>query len=251
MRKVFKLYSSKLEKLATIIIVCKGRNDALELLFPTVIGTEKCRRVISAMRSVPLKNACIFMHVEAVGFFSLLNQNPLFGDFQMDIFNQLHAHIDKAAVNPLLMIAPISNTIPEDGMLVYRTVEKLGDLLETPKANEVVLVREDQHDILKCLCEYTALFGVDVIVVSGLPGTTYSPEFESIVWDKPKLAYHSAVNDLIEVQRRETDTAADVKGSAIYGKEQQSFVRKTGNVKIFTEFEEDPPSDDEVTSSDH
>lgn len=197
-----------------------------------------------------IKNYDRFIHVETAGLFSFLNQKPQFGEFQMDIFNQLHAHVDKAAVNPLLMVAPISNTIPEDGMLVYRTVETLSDLLSAPKANEVVLIREDQHDILKCLSEYTPLFGVDIVVVSGLPGTTYTPEFESVVWDKPKLAYHSVVNDLIEAQRRETDTAADVKGSTIYGKEQQAFMRKTGNVKVFTEFEEEAPSDDEITNSD-
>lgn len=243
------MYSDKLEKLATMVILCSRPTEALTPLFPMVIGKVDCGRMISAMRLVPMKNACVFLHVEAVGLFSLLNQNPQFGEFQMDIFNQLHAHVDVAAVNPLLMIAPSSATVPEDGMLVYRTVESLGDLLVAPKANEVVLIRDDQLDMLKCLSEYTPLFGVDVILVSGLPGTTYSPEFESVMWDKPKVAYHSVVNDLIEAQRRQTDTAADVKGSTVYGKEQQTFVRKTGNVKVFTDFEESP-SDDEIVDSD-
>jgi hypothetical protein len=245
MRLTFKLYSNQLRKLATVVVLSKHAVSAMVELFPVRIGVDECKSLLGMLRAIPSSDACVIIHTESINTFGILNDQPKFGVFNMDIFNSLHSHIDKEAQFPLLMIAPIANDIREDGMMVYRTVEKLSDLLDPPKPNEVVLFREDQHDILECLCAYPALFGVDIVVVSGIPGTTYTPEFESKTWDKARLAYHSVVNDLIEVQRRIDDSAAEVKASSVYGGEQSKFVRKTGNIKEFNDFEQEEVSEEE------
>lgn len=237
MRLVHTLHTETGELIAEAIVVSKYSIDLGFDGLHRFFGKEQCSAVIRALRQIHSDVACCVLHVKETGNFGFLNQPTNPGPYAMDIFNSLHSHVDKAALYPLLMIAPIANDIPEDGIMMYRTVEKLSDLLETPKPNEVVLFREDQSELLTCLGEYPSLFGVDVIVVSGIPGTTYSPEFESKVWDKPKLAYHSVVNDLIEAQRRAQDMSADVRDASVYAKEQGTFVRKNGGVKVFTDFE--------------
>lgn len=238
MQRIFQLYTSGLVRLGSVVTVSEEEIDCLRSHYPIRIGSDGARSLLSVCRIIPLRVARVYLLLDKLGTITLLNGTEQLGT-KMDIFNQLHAHVDKAAEFPLMMIAPITTTIPEDGMLVYRTVEKLSDLLAPPKVNEVILVRDDQKDLLTCLCEYPSLFSVDVIMVTGMPATTYSPEFESVMWDKPKVAYHSVVNDLIEMQRRVDDTADDVRSNSVYGTEQKSFVRKTGNIKVFTDFEQD------------
>lgn len=250
MRRIFQLYTSGLVRIGSIIATSDEEVDSLSSYHSIRTGPSSNGKLLAACRTVSLRDAQIYLLLDKLGTITLLNGADQKGT-DMDIFNQLHSHVDKAPEFPLMMVAPITPSIPEDGMLTYRTIEKMSDLLVPPKANEVILFREDQKELLTCLCEYPALFSVDVVMVTGMPATTYSPEFESVMWDKPKVAYHSVVNDLIEMQRRISDSAEDVKSSSVYATEQKNFVRKTGNVKVFTDFERENDEADGADETTH
>lgn len=156
----------------------------------------------------------------------------------MDIFNSMTAVLDKEQTLPMMMIAPSMATIPEDGMLKYKTFTDMKDLVNGAASNEVVLFNDQQGRFLELVCEYGDILGYNIVVVTGIPATTYTPEFDSTTYALHKIAYHTVVNDLIEANRRANDSAAEVRAGSITAREQDSFTRKSGDVKVFTGYEE-------------
>lgn len=157
----------------------------------------------------------------------------------MEIFNSLHEAVNTSTDLPQRFIspAPTHAEMPKDGVLEFRTVEKLADLLATVEPRMVTMFRADQEDLLKCLVEYFELFGYAPVVMTGIPDIAYSPEFDGIVWELPKAAYHATVNDLIEYARRQTEAEAEKEATSIITREKKQFTRKDGSVKEFTGYE--------------
>lgn len=185
---------------------------------------------------MPDKIATCVLRMPALGTTTLLNEGTT-----MDIFNTMHAHVDKAKEFPERLICPAGETVPEDGVVQFVTVETLADVLVERPANTVIMFRDDQHDLVKCLIEYSALFGCEPVILSGVPSVTYSGEFDKITWSVQRLAYHTIVNDLLEVQRRNRDMQSEIKASSVGERERASFTRKDGSVKEFRAFSM-PPS---------
>lgn len=154
----------------------------------------------------------------------------------MDIFNNMHENLDKVDL-PNRLIAPSLSTIIENSHLEFITVETISDLLQPLKPNTVITFRPDQFPLLNCFREYSELFGVIPTVITGVPNSTYTGDFEAAVWDLVKVPYHTVVNDLIETVRRGKETAADVVASSVYNKEQAQITRKNGTIKEFTAFD--------------
>lgn len=163
----------------------------------------------------------------------------------MDLFNLMAEKVDKPQERPYRMVCPSSEAVPQDGMLKYITIETLGDLLAEMPANTVIMFRDDQKDLLQCVVDYPHLFGWDAIIVTGVPGVAYPPEFESVTWQLNRLPYHTVVNDLVELERRHVELAEEKKGSSIYEKEKAQYTRKSGDIKAFTGFTTAKPADAE------
>lgn len=134
----------------------------------------------------------------------------------------------------MLFVGPASDKSPDDGILVYSTVETVFDIAKVPERS-VVLFRPEQTGLLKCLCENEALFGLELRVLTGLPEVDYSPDFDNATWALEKVAYLPFLSELRLAA--ELDDQLKAQNSTVYDREKASYTRKTGSVKEHTDFE--------------
>lgn len=144
---------------------------------------------------------------------------------------------DKPAPNQdavMLFVGPASDKSPDDGILVYSTIEAVFDIAKVPERS-VVLFRPDQAGLLKCLCENETLFGLELRVLTGLPEVDYSPDFDNATWALEKVAYLPFLSELRLAA--ELDDQLKAQNSTVYDREKATYTRKTGSVKEHTNFE--------------
>nr|QYF49780.1 MAG: hypothetical protein [Sichuan farmland cysto-like virus] len=154
------------------------------------------------------------------------------------IIDMLAANLDKKSEQRALrLICPNLETVPEDSLLDFESVETLEDLFLSRPNNAVLMISNENLEILKCWVQFQTLFDREPVVLTGVPSATYSSEFESEVFSLSKVAYHSAVAELIEAVRREESMTEAEKTDSIYAKERAQFTRSNGKVKEFTAFD--------------
>lgn len=152
-----------------------------------------------------------------------------------DIEEQEQAtRVTPAADAVMLFVGPASDKSPDDGILVYSTVETVFDIAKVPERS-VVLFRPDQIGLLKCLCENEVLFGLELRVLTGLPEVDYSPDFDNATWALEKVAYLPFLSELRLAA--ELDDQLKAQNSTVYDREKATYTRKTGAVKEHTNFE--------------
>lgn len=210
-------------------------DDALvESLPSAVVGSYEIGVLIDDLRRVNIGRFCVMLHLPALRAINIINK-----DYTMNIFDGLTEKIDRNEDNklPERLIAPYGDKLPEDGLLQYVAVETIADVIALSGPKAVVVLRDDQTRLLSCLSEYPDLFGFRAVVLSGVPGATYSGEFDSITWQLPRVAYHSVVNDLLEVGRRAELADKKETDDSIYKTEMSRITRKSGDVKAFEAFD--------------
>jgi len=199
-----------------------------------VVGSYEIGVLIDDLRRINIAHFCVMLHLPALKAINVINK-----DYTMNIFDGLTEKTDRSNNKelPERLIAPYGEKLPEDGLLQYVAVETIADVIALAGPKAVVTLRDDQVRLLSCISEYPDLFGFRAVVLSGVPGATYSGEFDSITWQLPRVAYHSVVNDLLEVGRRaELADKKEIDGS-IYKTEMDRITRKSGDVKSFEAFD--------------
>lgn len=133
-----------------------------------------------------------------------------------------------------LFVAPNPSASPEDGVLDYSTIETVFDI-ERINDRTVVLFRDDQLELLKCLCENQAIFNLELTVLSGVPQVDYSADFENATWALKKVAYVPFISEL----RLAADLQSQLEAQkeTAYDREKAGYTRKTGLVKEHKNFE--------------
>lgn len=177
--------------------------------------------------------------------------------YLMDIQAALADHEDAQLSNSketkeaskMLFVAPISENTPDDGVLLYSTVESLFDLAAIPDRT-VVLFRPDQTPMIKCLCDNPTLFDIELRALTGIPETDYSTEFDSVTWSLDRVAYLPFLSELRLAS--EIGAQLEVETQTDYDREKAVYTRKTGLVKehkgflLPSEGEDNPADDSEV-----
>lgn len=153
-----------------------------------------------------------------------------------DAEDRNHSEIEKGASSPrkMLFVAPATEKSPEDGVLTYSTVETLFDVARVAERS-VILFRADQLPMLKCLAENEVLFDIELRVLTGLPATDYSADFDSTTWALEKVAYVPFLSELRLAA--EMDAQLKAQNATAYDRERTSYTRKTGEVKEHKNFE--------------
>lgn len=143
-------------------------------------------------------------------------------------------HDKPKEASKMLFVCPASEHSPDDGVLVFSSIEKILDVATVPDRG-VILFRPDQIAILKCLCDNTTLFDLELRVLTGMPETDYSADFESAVWSLDKVAYLPFLSEL----RLATEIGEQLAASEMtdYDKEKASYTRKSGKVKEHAKYE--------------
>jgi len=144
--------------------------------------------------------------------------------------NEAQKTIENSDLKPLL-IAPITEQLPDDGILEYVTVESIYDFAKFT-AGSVVLVRSEAFDMLRVVSENSKWFGVTLKQLTGVPGADYNVAFDQVVWNLERVAYAPLVSELaldMEVAKETRE-----KNLSVHDRERAQFTRADGSVKKLT-----------------
>lgn len=127
-----------------------------------------------------------------------------------------------------LFVAPSPETVPDDGVLGYVTMESVYDL-GSAEPGSVMLVRPPLHSILRIVAENPVAFGRRLIVLSGLPGAEYTSTFDGATWNCDRVSYAALLADLNDARvRAEVEAAAN---ETRVERERKGYTRADGSVK--------------------
>lgn len=148
---------------------------------------------------------------------------------------------------PSLFLSPIGTEIPEDGILEYITVDTALDLLSAAGTGRttVVLIREDQKDMVRVVCEHDHVLGVNVFAMFGVPASVYNPWFDEVTFAKERVSYSPFVSELRIVK----DVASQVEANrpkTTMEREQNTYTRKNGSVKPISAAQVSVGDEDEI-----
>lgn len=146
----------------------------------------------------------------------------------------------------VLYVAPSTDELPDDGVLVYSTIESLYDLSSIAERS-VVLFRFDQVGLLACIAANSVYTEVSLSTLTGLPGADYSTVFNEATWRLPAVAYAPFIAELRLAGQ--IDEQLNAQKATQYDDEKRTYTRKSGAVKPHSDFklESDFGDDDSET----
>lgn len=178
-------------------------------------------------RSVRLKVSYPGISDEVIDFIS-------YEDVNMDIAAQV-ALLEAQAINEdnkddikQMFVCPSADKAPDDGILSYVTMESIYDI-RSFDAGSVVMVSPDLIEALSLVVSNVMLFKARLIVLTGVPGCEYTPDFDRATWSCEKASYAaivSEINDARSVKRTVEDEAATK-----HQRERKAFTRSDGSIK--------------------
>lgn len=139
------------------------------------------------------------------------------------------AGLPEKTESEVLFVAPIGDSMPEDGVFTYTTINSLSDL-GLVKARSVILFREDQADILTVLSRNAEQFDRTVQPLFGVPGANYGLWFDDATFGLDRIAYGAFVAEL----RAAEEVALQAKSAARSGTDIESdrYTTATGKVRF-------------------
>lgn len=152
-----------------------------------------------------------------------------------------HTPVKKVEPPKTVFIAPYTEDLPDDGVLSYTTIESVYDLKSIPDRS-VVMLRDDQTALMKCVADNRALFALELVTLTGLPAANYSASFDEVTWAFNKVAYAPFISELRLAS--EIADQLDSQNKTPYAREKEAYTRKTGEVKQMTAFDVSPVDSD-------
>lgn len=203
-------------------------------------GKGESSALFRALKSIPRE----YLHVD-VRYFGIGHDHfvplTIYKGNTMDIEAALADHEVSLAeqqkeprVGKMLFVAPASDKSPDDGVLTYSTIESVFDVAAVPDRS-VVIFRADQIAMLKCFCENEGLFGLEMRVLTGLPETDYTADFDNATWSLDRVSYLPFLSELRLASEMESQLSAI--NETAYDREKAGYTRKTGLVKEHTKFD--------------
>lgn len=194
-----------------------------------------------ALKAIPRELLQIDVRYTGLGFEGFVQLTKYQGNI-MDIQAALSDYEEEFASSvktkpvtstKMIFVSPISEKSPDDGVLSYSTVESVFDLAAIPDRG-VVTFRPDQIEILKLVCENQTLFGLELSVLSGVPETDYSADFENATYAIDRVAYLPFLSELRLAA--EIGAQLEAQEQTEYDREKATYTRKNGKVKEHSNF---------------
>lgn len=151
----------------------------------------------------------------------------------------------RAGEGETVLLAPLPPVVHDDSLVSSRACVQVADVLAAEEG-EVLLFAESNVALLQMVVEYREVFGLQLVVMLGLPDADYAPWFTGVVWGIDSVSYSSVVSEL-SVEREATRKAAE-KGRSQFDREKAQFSRPDGSVRAndnFTMVGAAPSDDDE------
>lgn len=154
-------------------------------------------------------------------------------DLQREVLKREGAVADEQDAKEFF-VAPVTEQLPDDGVLEYATIESIYDISSVADRS-VVQFSHSQIPLLKLICENTAILGLRPTVLSGLPGAEYTAAFDSATWSAERVAYSPLISELtLAAEVRDQLSASQL---TTHDKEKMNYTRKNGTVKAQTDFD--------------
>lgn len=133
---------------------------------------------------------------------------------------------------PILFVAPLGSVVPDDGVLNYLTLDTAVQFFTAASLDktDVVLVREDQAQLLRAICENSAVFGIEIKTLYGVPESDYKVWFDEATFGTDRISYSPFVSEL-RIAHDVVDMQERSREKSVIEREESTFVRKTGLVK--------------------
>lgn len=132
-----------------------------------------------------------------------------------------------------LFVAPAPSSLPDDGVLQYVVITSIYEL-DSIEPRSCVLVADDMFASIELAVANPSIFGVRFACIRGLPGSAYTPEFDSSVWNTQSVSYNALISELNMVIQAEEATR--IGSMSVYDKEREQYTRANGTVKDNTNF---------------
>lgn len=220
------------------MIAIKGLGVADPLVIIHNTGAVACTIEVldlrSAMRMLHFIARHIRLRVSYPGISTEVIDFISYEDVNMDIAAQVALREAQAFNNDeknevrQLFVCPSADKVPDDGILTYVTMESIYDVRDFG-AGVVVMVSPDRSEALSLLVSNVPIFKVRMIVLTGVPGCEYTPEFDRATWSCEKASYAAIVSEINDA--RVTQQAAADEKSTKHQREKKAFTRADGTIK--------------------
>lgn len=129
-----------------------------------------------------------------------------------------------------ILVAPLPDVLPDDGLLQYTAVTSVYDLPSVPDRSVALFDVQKDLDLLRLIQNNGPLLGVDTKVLVGLPTAEYTTSFDEAVWQSDRVAYAPLLSELSIATEVAAQTA--VKKMTQHDHERAQYTRRDGSVKV-------------------
>lgn len=218
--------------------ICEGDTVIARVFMATVVQHDVLRlevesgaSLLKALRGLPREH----FHVDVMYPTFSTHVHPFNQEPKMDIAAFVPSQEPETKEDvKVCFVAPLPEEVPDDGVLSYRTIETIYDVASV-EDRQVMLFHPLAHNVLKCLAENTATFKLRLVVLSGLPGSLYSAEFEKNTWNLERASYPTLINDIKHAAMLQDTRAAQ--NMSQHDRERAQYTRSDGSVKAFKNVE--------------
>lgn len=160
----------------------------------------------------------------------------------MDLINLVaKAEAEKAqsvVTRPVFVTSKSVETI-EDSVLTVVYVDDAKQLLDLGAGVILIVLSDEKVRIAECLSRYGDLFGLELVVMDGVPGSHVSPQLEEACYGVSRASYHRIVGDLVEAARQAEMMTEAERAESINAVERARVTNKKGVIKKHSDYDFD------------
>jgi len=223
------------DSIAAIVRIASGPCSSLR-------ASDGGASLFRALKNVPLSCALVTAHYPGLNRTFVINNGET---MNFDLFDG-DSVVQQRSDLPFMFVCPYAGAEPDDGVLTYRVVSEVRDLLDIAEGS-VLLFDEKASELLSLLCDRGAVFGVAPQVLGGAPATVYPAWFEEATHALERVSYDVLVADLRAAATANAALAAENQTSE--QRERAVYTRANGNVRTHRTMEtelENGGEDDDV-----
>lgn len=160
----------------------------------------------------------------------------------MELVNLVTKHESEKAKaeegRPVFVTSAGVDTI-EDDVLNVIYFDSVKQCFSLPQGAVLLVVSDDHARVAQCVHEYRDLFGVELVIMEGVPLTSVNPVLEEALFGASRVSYHRIVGDLVEAMRQAEMMTEEERKESINAVERARVTRKNGFIRPHTDYDFD------------
>lgn len=148
----------------------------------------------------------------------------------------------------LVFLSQSGNETFDDSLLNFVYVDDVAQLTKLEPGPTVLVFGDDYLEIASCLTKFSDLFGLEPVVIEGIPGQVENARFNEAVYGLNRAAYHRIIGDIVEAERQAELMTQQEREASVNAAERARVTRKDGSIKPLINFDH-TPVDEEVVET--